>query len=168
MTAKIWIFIIAGAAIIATSVVALVYTLWFIPLLPVGICLMGLGLASLGELRSLRGSRDYSRPKIFRSPQVDSLLAGTGYSVVMCSSLSVVKLGLFERGFPVTLVKDAYGETAWQSFYLPEVNGEFSDTVAKRLYKCVKEIRDEALAVKRRQSKSRAFKTWVELSRRGK
>ena len=168
MTAKIWISIIAGVAIIMASAVALVYSLWFIPLIVVGVCLTGLGLAGLGELRSLRGSRDYSRPKIFRSPQIDSLLAGTGYSVVVCSSLSVVKLGLFERGFPVTPVKDAYGETAWQSFYLPEVNGEFSDTVAKRLYKCVKEIRDEALAVKQRQSKSRAFETWVELSRRGK
>lgn len=168
MTAKIWIFIIAGVAIIMASTVGLVYSLWFIPLIVVGIGLAGLGFASLGALRSLRGSRDYSRPRTFRSPQIDPLLAGTGYSVVVYSSLSMVKLGLFERGFPVTLVKDAYGETAWQSFDLPEVNGEFSDTVAKRLYKCVKEIRDEALAVKQRQSKSRAFETWVELSRRGK
>ena len=119
MTAKIWVSIIAGVAIAVTFTMALGYSPWFFPLIAVGIGLICLGFAGLGELRSLRGSRDYSRPKIFRSPQVDSLLAGTGYSVVMCSSLSVVKLGLFERGFPVTPVKDAYGETAWQQVTTP-------------------------------------------------
>lgn len=168
MTAKIWISIIAGVAITAGSAMALVYSLWFIPLLLVGVCLLGLGFAGLGELHSLRGSRDYSQPKIFRSPQVDSLLAGMGYSVVMCSSPSTVKLGLFERGLPATPVKDAYGQDICTRFYLPEVDGEFSDTVAKHLYECVEEMRDEALSAEQRHSKSRAFKAWVELSRRGK
>ena len=167
MTAKIWISIIAGAAIIMASAVALVYSLWPLLLLPVGVCLVGLGFASLGELRFLRNSRDYSRPKIFRSPQVDSLLAGTKYSVIVRSSPSGVKLGLLERGLPATHVKDGYGQNVCISFNLPEVSGEFSDIVAKRLYECVKKMRDEALAAEQ-QSKSRAFKAWVELSRRGK
>ena len=168
MTAKIWFSIIAGVVIAVTSTMALVYSPWFFPLIVVGIGLMILGFAGLSALSSLRGSRDYSRPKIFRSAQVDSLLAGTGYNVVICSGPSVVRLGLFERGFFVTPVEDAYGETTGQSFYLPEVDGGFSDTVTKRLYECVKAMRDEVLAVEQRQSKSRAFEAWVELSRRGK
>lgn len=168
MTAKIWISIIAGVAIAVTSAMGMVYSLWFFPLIVVGVCLTALGLASLGELRSFRGSRDYSRPKIFRSPRVNSLLAGTGYSVVVCSSPSMVKLALFEGRFPAIPVDDGHGRNIWTSFYLPEVNGEFSDVVARRLYGCVEKMRAEALAAEQQESKSRAFETWVELSRRGK
>ena len=52
MTAKIWISIIAGAAIIMASAVALVYSLWPLLLLPVGVCLMGLGFAAEQQSKS--------------------------------------------------------------------------------------------------------------------
>lgn len=168
MTAKIWISIIAGAVMTAASAVALVYSLWFMPPLFVGVGLTCLGLASLGELRSFRNSRDFSRPKILRSPQVDSLLAGTGHSVIVCSNPAQAKLGLIERGFPVMRVKDKYGLNISGVFSLPDVDEKFSDVVSERLHKWVEKMRDEALAAEKMKEKTQAFKTWVELSQRGK
>lgn len=168
MTAKIWIPVIAGVAMFAASAVGLVYSLWFTLPLFAGVGLTSLGLVSLSELRFLRRSRDFSRPKIFRSSGVDVLLAGTGYSVIACSSPNQVKLALIKCGFFVKRVKDGYGQNIWDGFYLPEVDEKFSDVVSKRLHDCVKNLLTEAFAVEKMNEKSRAFKTWVELSQRGK